>query len=136
PNPPRIGLCPPHIIPRRPPQRDHLIRIHIALRRAPLLRCPPLHLNEHQRLALARNQIDLSATLRRTPVPRHHHHPLRPQIPVRQILPMPPRVTVTAESQPVGQPVQRFERAQTRTPSTFRAPRSRDSAPKTAGTAE
>lgn len=126
------------VVPRGAAQRQALVGIHSAFRRTAFIGRSGFHFDEHQRVAgrrrLARDEIDFTAALRRPPVSRDDQVPKTSQIAVRQILSAFAGISVLPVAQAVGQAVKQRQRVQTRTPLTCPGRRSKDNAPRIAGT--
>src|SRR6185312_2230807 len=125
----------PDVIPRRAPKRVNLLRIDGALRDADLRGCARFHLDKDEPIAFPRDDVDFSAALRGAPVARHDGKTQLAQVAVGEIFAAFSQILEFAVSNPIGEPVKRRQRVQTRTPSPCRAPDSTDKTPRTSGNA-
>src|SRR5690349_19241771 len=91
-----IGARAADVIARGTAQRNDLLAVDIALGCGPFPARARLDLDEHEPVAFPRDDVDLTAALRRTPVARHHPEAFGAQVPMSKVLAVAAGVAVFA----------------------------------------
>src|ERR1700722_10345254 len=113
PGPGRVRSRTHDVIARRSPQRPYLVVVDGPLRSGPFRRTARLDFDEHQKIGLPRDDIDLASALRGLPVAGDHRKTMPAQKPVRQILAVCAKVTVPAVAYSIAEAVERDQWVQT-----------------------